>query len=239
MIVIDENKYFEKKMEMLRFIRENTYGYWPIIPFVEDAIHCDFFLEDSQANIPATLAQLFSRFGVFKEGADPYLELYKLLENYSFLEGNVCEIAAGRYPRLAELTAPQIKERGGSLTVYEPNIIFSEMDNMTIVQDEFTKKTDINQFDTLYASWPCEVTAPIVEKAFENDKNLMLAFCSCNNSTRKYPIRTGKYWAEDFCQYYRKKYGEEAQIINWPDAVGLDTPILIRQSSKQKIKTRK
>ncbi len=234
MIKIDEKKYFQNKRKMLDFIIENKDIYGDYAMELEAIIELDLGLK---LTLPATLDQIFSKFNIYKDGKDKYLELVKLLEEYSFLEGNVCEVAAGRYPRLAELTAPKINKNGGNLTLYEPNIIFSKLDNMTIIKDKFTKNSNIDKFDTLYALYPCEATISIAEKAFEEDKNLMLAFCDCNNSTKKYPKwDIGKYWADSFCMEFSDKYGDEAEIIKWPSSTGIDTPILLRKSSKVKVK---
>lgn len=45
-----------------------------------------------------------------------------------------------------------------------------------------------------------------------------------------------KYWAVDVCMNYREKYGKDAEIISWPSEIGIDFPILVRKSSKQKVK---
>lgn len=123
-------------------------------------------------------------------------------------------------------------KKGGKLTVYEPDILFTDF-NATFIKDKFTKKTDTSNIDTLFALYPCQATIAIAEKAFEEDKNLLLAFCSCNHSTPKYQKWLGKYWAEDVCMEFREKYGKEAQIINWPPEAEPSTPILVRESSKQ------
>lgn len=196
--IIDEEKYYAKKEKILNFIIENSQNYADInVTFwLMKEIITDNVLKTNVQKMPATMSQILSKFGVYKEGKDEYEELCKLLEQYSFLEGNVCEVSAGRYPRLAELTAPKIKTRKGTLTIYEPNIILNNMANITIVKDKFTKSTDIAKFDTLYALYPCETTIPIIEKAYEEDKNLMLAFCGCNHSTNS----KHKKWIENIGQ---------------------------------------
>ncbi len=235
---IDIEKYFERKNEMLNFVKNNKEIYNDIsAEELELAIELDLGLVLPVYKTPSRLSQIFSKFEIYNNGKDYYLELVKLLEKYSFLEGNVCEIAAGRYPRLAELTAPKIKMNGGNLTIYEPNIILSQLDNITIIKDEFTKNSNIDKFDTLYALKPCEATITMVERAFEEDKNLMIAFCGCDNSTKKYPKwDVGKYWADSFCMEFKDRYNDETEIINWPSSTGIDTPIMIRQNSKTKVK---
>lgn len=45
-----------------------------------------------------------------------------------------------------------------------------------------------------------------------------------------------KYWTEDVYIQFREKYGKKAQIIKCPPETELSTPILVRKSSKQKMK---
>lgn len=162
----------------------------------------------------------------------------KILEDYDLLKGNICEVGAGRYPRLAELVAPKIHTNNGTLTIYDPNVLFTEHKGIKVVKDKFTKSTNIDNIDTLYGLYPCDASIILAEKAFEEDKNLVLAFCACDHSTRKHMKWLGKYWAEDFCMDYREKYGSEAEIINWSSTLNNDHPIMIRRSSKQKSKTK-
>lgn len=242
MKLLNEEKYFRKKLEILNFIEENIdkdleWAMCLTILLLEDR-----FINEDIKNTPHDIAtdtsEIFSKFGIYNKGYDPYIEMTKLLQNYSFLEGNSCEIGAGSYPRLAELAIPKIRLNHGSLTIYEPGILFPDIENITVVKEKFTKDTNIKEFDTLYGLYPCNATIPIIDKAFEEDKNLMLAFCPCDHSTEEHQKWLGKYWAEDVCMDYREKYGKEAEIINWPSYTGIDFPIMVRRSSKYKEKVR-
>lgn len=228
---INREKYFKKKNEILKFIRSHEYEYEEMTLFMLILIMKDTVLERP---IPLELSQLLSKFGVYHNEEDHYIEMFKLLEKYSFLQGNCCEIGAGMYPRLSELVAPQLKLRQGTLTIFEPNIIVSKLDHAKIVRKQFKKDTNIDKIDTLYGLFPCEASIVMAEKAFEEDKNLMLAFCPCDHSTREHPKGIGKYWAEDFCMDYKEKYGKEVEIINWPTTIGYDLPIMLRQKQKKK-----
>lgn len=226
--------YFIKKKELLKFITDNKDKYKEKVPFFEEFISMDYLINIKNIVPPTEVAELLSKFNIYKTKYDPYLEMSYLLEKYSFLEDNCCEIGAGYYPRLAEIVLPKIKLNRGSLTIYEPEIMFSNIENMKVVKEKFTKDTDIEKFDTLYGLYPCEATIAIAEKAFEEDKNLMIAFCSCDNSTKEHPKWIGKYWAEDFCMDYREKYGEEVEIINGFPHNNSDLPIMVRRSRKYK-----
>lgn len=230
---INIEKYFENKKKILAFIEKNRSKYITLGNWMKKFIEDDLVLSRSINKTPVVLMQILSKFNVYSDGYDPYKELAKLLEKYSFLEGNCCEVGAGNYPRLAELTAPQIKLKKGTLTIYEPNILFTKIDNVTIIKDKFKKSTNINHIDTIYGMFPCEASITIAEKAFEEDKNLLLAFCSCDHSTKEHPKWLGTYWAEDFCMDYREKYGHEVEIIDWPTTIGIDFPIMVRQKIKK------
>lgn len=235
MQIIDEKKYFEQKDEIIRFIINNEARYHSLADYFIFLLLSDVMLED-QENIPTAITEIFSKFDVIKEKADKYKVFHKMLQQYSFLDGNCMEVAAGIYPRLAELVAKEIENNHHTLTLCDPDIEFKTAESPIILKEKFTKKTDISNIDTLFAMSPCESTIPIAEKAFEEDKNLLLAFCSCDHSTSQYQKWIGKYWAEDVCMIFREKYGAEAQILNWPSTIGSPLPILVRESSKQKVK---
>ena len=120
---INIEKYFENKKKILAFIEKNRSKYITLGNWMKKFIEDDLVLSRSINKTPVVLMQILSKFNVYSDGYDPYKELAKLLEKYSFLEGNCCEVGAGNYPRLAELTAPQIKLKKGTLTIYEPNIL--------------------------------------------------------------------------------------------------------------------
>lgn len=237
MKVFNEEKYFSRKNEMIEFVMNHISQYQGKVGYnILGTLATDYFLQNPTNNIPVStsVGELLSKFNIYNEGCDPYIEMAKLLDQYSFLEGNCCEVAAGDYPRLAELTIPKIKLNHGNLTIYEPDVIPCNIKDVKIVRERLTKDTDITQFDTLYGMFPCSATLSIVEKAFEEDKNLMLAFCDCNHSTKEHPKWIGKYWAEDLCMDYREKYGNEVNIIQWPSSMGSDLPIMVRRSKKYK-----
>ena len=164
--VIDYEKYYLKKEEMLKFIYSNQDKYDDRGINEFGAIISDYFINKKLGNIPVTYLQIFSKFGVFKEGQDIYLEFFKLLNELNFLEGNVCEVGAGGYPRLAEIMLPKIKLNGGTLTIYEPEILYTDFKGIKIVKEKFTEDTNIESIDTLVGLMPCIASESIVEQAF-------------------------------------------------------------------------
>jgi len=229
MTVIDEQKYFAQKEEIIEFIIQNKEKFGERLFMFLDFMNGDYGLI-LQKNCPVEMRQIFSKYNLYLDGADEYKVMADLLKQYQFLEGNCAEIGAGAYPRLSELVIPFIK---GTLTLYDPNIHFTDF-NAKIVKNKFTKGTDISHIDTLYTLYPCEATIPTLEKAFLEDKNLLLAFCDCDHSTEQNKKRGKNYWAHYVCEDYLEKYGNEIELLHWPAAVqNLDLPILIRKSNKQ------
>jgi len=237
---IDHEKYYDKKKEMIDFLISNIDKYQDLSMLLTSFIIDNSFINAYEMNIPVSLSQIFSKFGVFKEGFDPYIEFKKILDRYSFLDderGNYCEVGAGIYPRLSEIIMPSIDMNHGSLTIYDPNCMFSLSENIHIINEEFTKDTNIKEIDTLYALYPCEATITVVEKAFEEDKNLVVGFCNCDHSDIKYPCTDEyKYWADGVCKIYERMYGSDLDIIGWPSSMKNDLPIMVRRSTKHKEK---
>lgn len=123
--IVDKEKFFKRKMDMLRFIIENEYRYsQEASELIKYFLLFDDCLEYSNTKIPVFVGQILSKFGVFKYNCDIYVETFKLLNQCSFLEWNCCEVAAGSYPRLAELVYPALKLKQGSLTIYDPHLFF-------------------------------------------------------------------------------------------------------------------
>lgn len=221
--------------EFNHFFEQLIENHFDYVMFMRELLAApEFIYANNISSIPVELIQLFSKLQVIYSAIDPYLYICGLLKNLSFLDGNCCEVGAGAYPRLAELVQPYLKQSKHQLTIYEPDIILDKLDNARIIRDKFTKETNIADIDTIYGLFPCGATISMIDKAFEEDKNLLLAFCSCNHNTPTHQWWVGKWWAEDVCIDYREKYGSEVQILKWPKEYNLPYPIMVRE--KQKVK---
>lgn len=191
MSVINIEKYLKKKEQMLNFIIQNEekYSLEGTRVLAEELLE-DIILIKQQYNT-VDMRQILSKFEVYKENKDPYQLFAKLLKQYSFLSGNCCEVGAGSYPRVTELIAPIIRKNGGKLTVYEPDILFTDF-NATFIKDKFTQKTDTSNIDTLFALYPCQATIAIAEKAFEeNTGQKMFVWSLEKNTEKKHKLSTG------------------------------------------------
>lgn len=240
MQIINEERFdriFQGSEELDKFIYEmGKYD----MDYIETVFHSAALMRvvssgiNSVTGIPGIPRQVLSKFGIINPEVDPYIKMCELLKNLSFLSGNCCEIGAGEYPRLAELIAPELERNHHKLTIYDPSTVPDKLSKgVTIVKEKFTKKTDLKGIDTLVSLFPCEVACTIIDKALDEDKNLLLAFCGCDHSTLEHQKWLGEYWAEDVCMDYREQYGKEIEIMQWPKQYGIPYPIMVR---RQKVK---
>lgn len=231
---IDARKYYEQREEILDFITKNEDNY-----SISVARYLRFMITTNSVvsyngPLATCLLQLLSKYDVIKNEKDFYKVFAETLKKYNLLNGNCCEVAAGEYPRLSEIIYPTVEEKHSNLTIYEPTLTIKKLGNAKLVKEKFTFETDISGYDTLFGMFPCEATIPLIEKSITADKNLLVAFCDCDHSTEKYPFKSGKTWADDVCANLKKEYGDELQILQWPEEIQQPTPILLRMTEEHK-----
>ena len=249
MVSINREKLDIMKEQIINFLYENEYPEYIKENFLKN-------MYDPQ-RIGCELYQVYSKFGVVDEEKDMYKYFYSLLKKYKFLNTNCCEVAAGYYPRLAELVYPTLKANNKTLTIYEPDIISKCL--FEIKKELFTMDTDLTKVDTLYGTLTCDATIDIVEKALTEDKNLLIGLCECDHSTEKYPamsqyyfnlkinnlIKKGitsikiddlpkTYWYESFCDILKKEYKDEISLLFYPECYDYSAPILLRMTEEHK-----
>lgn len=94
MKMVDSNRYFKKKADVLRFFIKNAYKYQEAALDIQEFILFDRVLEYPVSCIPAVVNQVLSKLGVLTKDNDIYYEMLRLLEEYSFLDGDCCEVGA-------------------------------------------------------------------------------------------------------------------------------------------------
>lgn len=223
---IDIDKYFEHKGEIIEFIIRNheKYGLTSTSKLMA-AFSFDSVLMPGMGLSHLEL-ELLSKFGALRKEADVYKNFHELLRERNFLQGNVVEVGAGKYPRLCEVIMEDKPDELISVTAYDPCLVFDTIPRVKFVNKPFTKETDISEADTLYGLFPCDASITLIDKAIEENKNLMVAFCACDHSDSIHTKWIGKYWAEDVCMDYREKYGKCIEIDGWNREMGLDLPIM-------------
>ncbi len=124
-MVIDKEKYFKEKENIIKFILENDKLY---NDQEFEMIYFTFLFDNilNSKNIMHTeMATLVSKFGILKQGNDIYFKFYQLLEQLGFIKGNILEVGSGPYPRLAEIIRDNHKTNDYNLTIYEKRDVFS------------------------------------------------------------------------------------------------------------------
>lgn len=70
--IIDKEKYFAKKVEILNFLYWNRDKYGKLTSEIMDDIKEDIFLDSPIYGIPMTYQQIFSKFDIFLDKKDIY-----------------------------------------------------------------------------------------------------------------------------------------------------------------------
>ncbi len=204
---IDKEKYLKEKDNILKFLKEHRYLYddkeyemlFSIISF-------DILLENDGYSTNCNIATLLSKYNVFTEENDRYLKFYKMLEELNFIKGNSLEVGSGPYPRLAEIIKDNHKRRDYNLTIYEKCNVFKISKNITTIKDKFTVSTNIKDIDNIFSIMPCSASTDITLKGIEENKNLLIAYCTCDHSSKIYPRENKRYWSINFCDMLKEKY---------------------------------
>lgn len=153
-----------------------------------------------------------------------------LLKKMNFVKENCCEIGAGKEPILSNMILPEIQAFKKKVIVYDPHLACQEKPGMVIKKENFMMSTNIDDINTLYGIYSCKASIIMIEKAIRENKNLLLAFCSCHLGSKEHPMmRKGKYGAQEVCDEYMETYKEEFEFYNWPREFGMKPPIMVRK----------
>lgn len=144
MELVDLDKFRKRKIQILDFLQKyrNTM-------YREEFLYYTFLLKSDEIPTSALIFEVLSRFNVLYEEKDIYKRFARLLEKYHFLDGNVCEVGAGSFAPVSHIISPLLEEKGHSLIIYEPKLVFEKIKNMRLIKDQFTKDTNIKDVDTL------------------------------------------------------------------------------------------
>lgn len=229
-MVFKEDKLEQEKDNILNFLLDNVKYYNPLEFYtIFSMFYLDKLKENDENSIPCNNTQILSKYSILKEEYDIYLKVYNLLESKGFIKGNVLEVGCGIYPRLAEIITQRHKEKDYSLTLFDTCNIFNIGNGINIVRDKFTKSTNIDRYDTLVGIHPCEASIDLTLRAIEENKNLILAFCSCNHETVEFPKWYDGNWSISFCSDIKEMYGDIIEIIDFEDYPKRKLPILIHR----------
>ena len=225
---INKEKYLEEKDNILKFLKDYKYLYEDReYEMILSIISFDVLLDNEGYSANCDIAALLSKYNIFTDENDRYLMFYKMLEDSHFIKGNSLEIGSGPYPRLAEIIKDNHKEKDYNLTIYEKCDVFRLNKDIKIVKDAFTSSTNIEKVDNIFSIMPCEASIDITLKSIEENKNLLIAYCSCDHSNKMYPKYRKRYWADNFCSMMKERYGNDVEITEWEPLKDEKMPILI------------
>lgn len=74
---------------------------------------------------------------------------------------------------------------------------------------------------------PCDASIDITLKGIEENKNTLIAYCSCDHSNKIYPRGRERIWANEFCSIMKERYGNLIEIMEWEPLKDERMPILI------------
>ena len=192
-------------------------------------IDFDVLLDNEGYSANCDIAALLSKYNVFTDENDRYLMFYEMLEELDFIKGNSLEVGSGPYPRLAEVIKDNHKRKDYNLSIYEKCDVFKVGKDIKIVKDKFTSSTNIEEVDNIFSIMPCSASIGITLKGIEENKNLLIAYCSCDHSNKMYPRGIERYWADNFCSIMKERYGNDIEITEWEYLKGETIPLLVHR----------
>jgi len=126
---VNEDIYYKKKEEIIKFLLSVKDEYNPKSFFyLFMMLESGKFLYD-EALLICNFSAILSKFDVLRNEKDMYKIFAQMLEKYSLLNGNCCEVAAGCYPRLSEIIYPTIEKKKFSLSIYDPKLVIQKLGN--------------------------------------------------------------------------------------------------------------
>ena len=232
---INKEKYLEEKDNILKFLTNNKYLYDERkYEMIFSIISFDELLDNEGWSANCDIAALLSKYNIFTEGNDRYLMFYKMLEELDFIKGNSMEVGSGPYPRLAEVIKDMHQRQDFNLTIYEKCNVFKTSKDIKVVKEAFTSSTNIEDVDNIFSIMPCEASIDITLKGIEENKNMLIAYCSCDHSNKIYPKYRKRYWADNFCSMMKERYGNDIEITEWEPLKDENMPILIHRKRVSK-----
>ena len=167
-------EHITKQLKVNRFLEENKHGYNDReIEYIRaNWVHS--LDKKFQVDI---LRQMYSELGFTDEENDIYHAFIKILEENFDIDTDIIEVGGGKIPSLAKRIA--LKQKQGTITVYDPNLISTESPypNMVLRKQPFTLKTPVEKDQLIIGFMPCEATERIIYNARQNGAHFLIALC--------------------------------------------------------------
>lgn len=147
------------------------------------------------------LCQIQSMLGLYNNCEDPYqIMLKRIKEQFKNINVPILELCCGHYPALAtKIVKEQIK--CGSITVYDPCLVTSQIKGVTLVKKDFSKcHIDMSKYKLIIAQKPALMYDKIIDLAIKSKTDFIInASEYMLNLHRFYDIAMKYYDAFDSC----------------------------------------
>ena len=135
----------------------------------------------------AFFASVLSHLDILPDDLNYYLHFFNTLKilHGDIFNKSILDVACGNYPALVELIAKEIHEKNynGRIDGIDPDLIINELpgleDTTTLYKSMFTKETNIDSYDLLVGTFPCQSTESIIRKACREEKPMSIIPCGC------------------------------------------------------------
>ncbi len=127
------------------------------------------------------LQEVYAYLGLLDDEDNRFKKYLKFIKEHYDLGTDITMIGGGYIPVLAMYIAEEQKKLNrGTLTIYDPKIVFDKLDHMTIVKDRFLEDTPIGNTKLILAEKPCTATYIIKRTANEYpDVDVWFSYCEC------------------------------------------------------------
>ena len=124
------------------------------------------------------LREIFDNLALIPVEENMYVAfLNEILKHYDISDKKIVEVGGGVFPNLAKRIVT--KQTTGKITVFDPRLDprCKSDSKMTLVRDNFTRKTPIDDADLIIGLRPCKGIDVLLDSAIENKKDFMIWFC--------------------------------------------------------------
>lgn len=142
----------------------------------------NFLREMEVGKIPDILMQIYSELHILPKEENWYIGFAKMIGARYGWNCHVLEIGGGFFPTFSKIMHHyQEKEGNGTITVYDPELVTTKLDGISLKKEEFQEEMSVESFDLLVGIMPCDATRLIIKKATEEHKEFFIAMCGCTH----------------------------------------------------------
>ena len=134
--------------------------------------------------------QIFSAIDALPQEINPYYQFMKIIEKEFGLERDIIDVGGGMFPALSLEIAKRQKEIGkGTITCYDPELVTTTLDGITLKKEKFTLSSSIPENALIIGQKPCEATETIIRTSSIKNLEVFVQLCACtHNVPREYRL---------------------------------------------------